>query len=119
MGSRDRCSTWPCNHTRNNAHSLRPQTDLQWKVTDMNDYADLLFARPSFLSGAARTLDLGATYTQYNVLPTPEEADCAALWSDWAAVGEDIRTATVELTPDAEEQSMEVEPDTIAVAGGL
>ena len=88
-------------------------------VTDMNDYAGLLFARPSFLSGAARSLDLGATYTQYNVLPTPEEADCAALRSDWAAVGEDIRTAMIELAPDSEVQPLDSEQDKIAVAGGF
>ena len=34
-----------------------------------------LFANPSFISGFARALDLGSTFTEYNTDATPEEAD--------------------------------------------
>jgi hypothetical protein len=50
---------------------------------------------PSFLSGASRTLDLGATFddSAYNVSKTTEEADTWALANDWAVVGQDLRAA--------------------------
>lgn len=49
-----------------------------------------LFATPSFLSGFARALDLGATFTEYNTDNTPEVADYWSLWSDWHSVGDDL-----------------------------
>jgi hypothetical protein len=55
-----------------------------------------LFACPSFLTGSARVLDLAATFDRYNEDLTPEEADSLALWSDWAAVGDDLRVALSE-----------------------
>jgi len=55
-----------------------------------------LFACPSFLTGFSRVLDLGATFDRYNEDRTPEEADFLALWSDWAAVGDDLRAALSE-----------------------
>jgi hypothetical protein len=75
----------------------------------MNDYAGLLFASPSFLEGAARTLDIGSTFTQYNTMSSPEQADAAALLSDWQAVGEDLKqtmarfAAQYELQPETAE----------------
>lgn len=59
----------------------------------MNNHTDLLFARPSLLEGAARTLDMGSAFTQYNALPSPEQADFVALRSDWEAVGADLQRA--------------------------
>ena len=59
---------------------------------------DSLFARPSFASGAARVLDLGGTFDEYNTSATPEDADACALWGDWAVVGEDMRIAIEEVT---------------------
>ncbi|MEI8230641.1 MAG: hypothetical protein WCG83_05930 [Candidatus Peregrinibacteria bacterium] len=52
-----------------------------------------LYATPTFLSGMAMTLDLGATMSQYNISRTPEEADAKAMKSDWQATGNDIRFA--------------------------
>lgn len=52
-----------------------------------------LFARPSFLVGYSRAIDFGATINVYNENLTPEEADFAALKSDWQAVGDDIEYA--------------------------
>ncbi len=49
-----------------------------------------LFARPSFLEGLSRALDLGATLNVYNYDRDPEEADARALFSDWLAVGDAI-----------------------------
>jgi len=54
---------------------------------------DYLFARPDFLSGMARALDLGATLVLFNDSPTEQMADRLAMQSDWSAVGEDIREA--------------------------
>ena len=56
----------------------------------MSDKSTFLFARPSFIEGMSRTLDLGATLQIYNVSKTPEEADAKAIKKDWEAVGEDI-----------------------------
>jgi len=58
--------------------------------------SDFLFARPSFLSGAARVLDLGATFDQYNQSRTGEEADAIALFNDFRAVGLDLLVAAEE-----------------------
>ena len=52
-----------------------------------------LFARPSVLGGMARILDFGGTLNEYNTSSSPEQADTLALWSDWLAVGDDLRWA--------------------------
>ena len=52
--------------------------------------SDILFSRASFLSGVARTFDLGGHLDTYNYSRTPEEADSLALYSDWRTVGEHI-----------------------------
>lgn len=61
----------------------------------MGDYShtELLFARPSFLSGAARVLDFAGTMNTYNNSRTADEADARALASDWESVGRDIRNS--------------------------
>ncbi|MFD1548207.1 hypothetical protein [Levilactobacillus fuyuanensis] len=51
---------------------------------------DSLFAMPSFIRGAARVLDLGATTDEYNTSDNEREADTNALHSDWKAVGNDM-----------------------------
>ena len=55
---------------------------------------DFLFARPSFLSGVARILDLFGVFDSYNLSRTPEEADARAMYSDWRIVGQDIFDAS-------------------------
>ena len=52
-----------------------------------------LFARPSFLDGYGRAIDIGATLNEYNQNKTSEEADVAAIRSDWQAVGDSIQFA--------------------------
>ena len=68
----------------------------------MGDYTDLLYARPSFLEGVARVMDLAGALNTYNIAPTPEQADAWALWSDWAAVGQDFRMAAAHLAAEQE-----------------
>ncbi len=51
---------------------------------------DFLYARPSFLEGIARLVDFGGTLNEYNQFPTPQEADAAAIRSDWAMIGQDM-----------------------------
>ncbi len=53
----------------------------------------LLFAMPSWLSGAARLLDIGQLLNEYNFGLTSEQTDELAIASDWRAVGDDMRTA--------------------------
>ncbi len=56
----------------------------------MNDYFGLLYARPSFIEGMGRAIDLGATLVEYNTSLTPEQADLIALRSDIQAVRADL-----------------------------
>lgn len=53
------------------------------------------FVMPSFVSGVARVLDIGATYDNgsYLLSGTPAEADARALRVDWNAVWRDLRSA--------------------------
>lgn len=52
-----------------------------------------LFARPSFLEGMARTLDIGATLQVYSRSHTERKADTKALTNDWNTVGQDLRAS--------------------------
>jgi len=52
-----------------------------------------LFAMPSYMSGAARILDMGGTFDEYNSSRTPEEADAKALYADWSVIGQDLLAA--------------------------
>lgn len=58
-----------------------------------NARSTFLFAIPTFISGAARVLDLYGVYDAYNTSSTEYEADYKALLSDWRMVGEDILVA--------------------------
>jgi len=55
--------------------------------------SDFLFAHPSFLSGVARSLDLGGTFDDYNASDTPKQADARAARADWLATGRDLVNA--------------------------
>lgn len=59
----------------------------------MSTLSSFLFARPSFMEGLARILDMGNTLQEYNHSATPKEADFRAMLADWTAVGDDIQTA--------------------------
>ena len=56
----------------------------------MNLRTDFLYARPSWLSGLARVLDLFGVFDSYNESRNPREADARAMYSDWRIVGQDI-----------------------------
>ena len=58
-----------------------------------SDHSRILFARPSFIEGIARIFDFSGTISEYNRCENGEEADYRALWSDWHAIGMDIREA--------------------------
>lgn len=62
-------------------------TKLNWVGTDT------LFAHPSFVSGAARVLDLGGTFDDYNRSRSEDDADARALQGDWVAIGSDMKKA--------------------------
>lgn len=70
----------------------------------MSQYTPFLFARPSFVEGCARVLDFGDTLTSYNTALTPEQADAIALYLDWLAVGQDLRTACRAVGPSVTHQ---------------
>jgi len=59
----------------------------------MCQMSQLLFARPSFLEGVSRILDLGCTLDEYNRSLSGEMADAKAIASDWHAVGQDLQNA--------------------------
>jgi hypothetical protein len=49
-----------------------------------------LFAKPSYIEGIARVIDLGSTIDEYNSVITPEQADFLSIRNDWEVIGEDI-----------------------------
>ena len=53
----------------------------------MNGNVTTLYAKPNFIRGAARVLDMGSTFDVYNESQSDDEADVNALRSDWEAVG--------------------------------
>lgn len=59
----------------------------------MDNYSTILFARPSFVEGMARIMDIGNTLNEYNVSLAPEQADRLALRADWCAIGADFHAA--------------------------
>lgn len=71
----------------------------------MNDYSTFLFARPSFLEGLARAIDLGGELQEYNSTLTPEQADRLARENDVRAVNADFGL----VVNHAQEHSQELE----------
>lgn len=65
-----------------------------------------IFNTPGFMAGAARSLDIGATFDRgsYLISDTPAEADARAVASDWRMVGQDLQQAL-----EAHEQEQEQE----------
>lgn len=55
--------------------------------------SELLCSSMSFLSGMAMAIDMGNTFTTYNISPTPAQADRDMLLNDWYMVGQDIQEA--------------------------
>jgi hypothetical protein len=65
---------------------------------------DYLFAKPSFLEGMARALDLGGTLSVYNESPTPDLADALAIRLDWQSVKADMVQALSSFAADHDEE---------------
>jgi hypothetical protein len=59
--------------------------------------SDFLFARPRGVFGVGRFLDFGATFDSYNSRESGEAADAAAVFADWKAVGDDLRSTSQQL----------------------
>lgn len=53
-------------------------------------YTDFLYARPSFLEGAARIVDFFGVLRQYNSSASTKSADSRAMRADWNAVAADL-----------------------------
>jgi hypothetical protein len=70
-----------------------PSLTRRFRGVVMSDFSTLLFARPSFVEGAARAYDIGNTLAEYNRSETGELADSYALSADWSQVWDDIRSA--------------------------
>ena len=66
--------------------------------------SDYLFATPSLLSGAARTLDIWGTFDGYNESLTPGQANTRGIYSDWLAVGKDLLSAMDAYSPKGEQE---------------
>gem|GEM_PF-766026 len=67
-------------------------------TVDQHIYAGLLYSQPTFNKGVARTLDIWGTFDSYNYSQTPQEADRAAIASDWYAVGADLHRSISKIT---------------------
>lgn len=62
----------------------------------MNFNGILLTARPSFVEGLARIVDIGGTLNEYNTSLSNTQADYLAIAADWQAVGYAIRKVGLE-----------------------
>lgn len=68
-------------------------TEFLENIRDITDMGDDIFARPSFISGMGRVMDLGSTFNSYKMQKTGEEADIEATSRDWKNVGKDLAGA--------------------------
>lgn len=55
--------------------------------------SDYLYARPSFIEGAARMVDVSGSLNTYNYSRNGAEADARAICQDWSAIGHDVYVA--------------------------
>jgi hypothetical protein len=63
--------------------------------------SDFLFKMPSFLDGAARSIDLFGSFDDYNGSEAPAEADVKAFYHDMQALRKDANEAMVKLKDEA------------------
>lgn len=71
-----------------------------------------LYAKPSFIGGAAYIMDLGNTLLVFNESVSPEQADYFAIKSDWIAIGDDLRNAILQTAEEcgSPEPTTELQP---------
>ena len=67
-----------------------PILSMRMNAPSRQQHSFRLFARPTFLEGAARVFDFANVLQKYRYDTTEPEADTNALSSDWMAVGDDI-----------------------------
>jgi hypothetical protein len=61
-----------------------------------------LFARPSFVEGVGRMLDLSNSLNAYNYSRDGAAADARAIYEDWHALGHDLRVALEQLRTESQ-----------------
>ena len=66
--------------------------------------SDYLFARPSFIEGFGRIIDLSGSLNTYNVSRTGDEADARAIFEDWNAIGHYVVVSLEQLRTESDEQ---------------
>jgi hypothetical protein len=71
-------------------------------------YQYYLFSNPSFLSGIARTLDIGGHFDFYNFSKSSEQADATERYEDWMATYFDLYFAWLQLASENPEFIEEV-----------
>ena len=70
-----------------------PILSIHMHAPSRQHYSFRLFARPTFLEGAARIFDFAKVLQSYRYDMIEHEADTNALTNDWMAVGDDLRHA--------------------------
>lgn len=71
---------------------------------------DYLYTPPSFLSGLARSIDIGGAYTRYNFSRDGHDADANAMAADVEAVARLIRDALGQLEQAVEAGQQATQP---------
>lgn len=64
-------------------------------------WSTFLVAVPSWSSGAARVLDIGGTFDEYNRAGTDAESTAIMLAADWLALADDFRATAREHAAEA------------------
>lgn len=72
---------------------------------------DFLFARPSFLSGLARVLDVFGTFDSYNESRSGDEADIKAMFADWRITGQDLQDQIVRYKKELQRRQITTSPN--------
>jgi hypothetical protein len=75
--------------------------------------AEILFVRPSFVRGMARTLDFFGQLDDYNYSNSTEEADAFAMASDALAVSKDFNYAFKQVRKEVELEQLRKEIEAI------
>ncbi len=75
----------------------------------MRDFSNFLFARPSFVEGIARLIDVGGSLNVYNTSPDGVTADTRALDADWRAVGDCVKESILRYARRLEKRSTQTE----------
>ena len=71
-------------------------------------HTDVLYSRPSWLTGVARLFDFWGLFDTYDTSKSDRVADARALAADWRAVGADLEYAMGEFAeqlPDSVDRS--------------